>query len=158
MDVQPATHDTFVVLRTYPQPPQRVFAAFAEPALKRRWYAAGEHHDVEEFAMDFRVGGIERALYRFKPGTPFAGATFSSHGIYLDIVADRRVVTGSAMAMAERRFSASLVTIELVPDGGGTQLVCTNQGAYFEGADGPRAREAGWQKLLLRLDTVLDPH
>jgi uncharacterized protein YndB with AHSA1/START domain len=60
--------------------------------------------------------------------------------------------------MAERRFSASLVTIELVPEGGGTQLVCTNQGVYFEGADGPRAREAGWQKLLQRLDAVLDPH
>jgi uncharacterized protein YndB with AHSA1/START domain len=82
MDVQPATHDTFVVSRTYPQPPQRVFAAFAEPALKRRWYAAGDT-TTSEFSMDFRVGGIERALYRFKPGTPFAGATFSSHGIYL---------------------------------------------------------------------------
>ena len=155
MKVQPATHDTFVISRTYPQPPPRVFAAFADPAKKRRWYAVGEHHDVEEFEMDFRVGGTERALYRFKPGTALAGATFTNEGVYLDIVADRRVVTGAAMAMGERRFSASLVTIELAPEGSGTRLVCTHHGAYFEGADGPRSREAGWQKLLHRLATDL---
>ncbi len=51
----------------------------------------------------------------FKAGTPFAGATYTNHGVHLDIVQDRRTVTGSALAMEGRRFSASLVTIELVP-------------------------------------------
>lgn len=155
MDIQPAVHDTFTLSRTYPQPQQRVFAAFADPEKKRRWYAAGEHHDIESFELDFRVGGAERALYRFKPGTPFDGATYTHEGVHLDIVRDRRIVIGSAMAMHERRFSASLVTIELVPDGSGTRLVCTHQGAFFEDADGPRMREAGWDKLLQRLATSL---
>lgn len=151
MDAQLAVHDTFVLTRVYPHAPQRVFAAFADPAKKRRWYAAGDHHDVEAFEMDFRVGGVERALYRFKVNAPFPGQTFTNEGVFLDIVADRRIVTGSAMAMGDNRFSASLVTIELVPEGAGTKLVCTHHGSFFERADGPVMRRQGWEKLLDRL-------
>ena len=61
-------HNTFVIERNYPKPLEQVFAAFADPAKKRRWYAQGEHYDVEEFEMDFRVGGAERSHSRFKAG------------------------------------------------------------------------------------------
>ena len=33
------THTTFVIDRTYAVPPARVFAAFADPELKERWFA-----------------------------------------------------------------------------------------------------------------------
>ncbi len=38
---EPVTHATFRVERSYPTPPARVFAAFANPATKRRWFAEG---------------------------------------------------------------------------------------------------------------------
>jgi hypothetical protein len=34
------THDTFVVERSYPASPARVFAAWADPAAKARWFAS----------------------------------------------------------------------------------------------------------------------
>jgi uncharacterized protein YndB with AHSA1/START domain len=155
MNAELAVHDTFVLTRIYPHPAARVFAAFADPAKTRRWYAEGDHHDIETFALDFRVGGAERALYRFRADTPFPGRTFANEGVILDIVADRRIVTGSAMAMGDSRFSASLVTIELVPEGAGTKLICTHHGSFFEGADGPAMRRQGWEKLLGRLGDEL---
>jgi uncharacterized protein YndB with AHSA1/START domain len=36
------THATFVVERSYDAPPARVFAAWADPEAKARWFASPE--------------------------------------------------------------------------------------------------------------------
>lgn len=144
-------HDTFVLERAYPTAPERVFAAFADTATKRRWFAESSGHDVESFEMEFRVGGAERARYGFRSDGPFPGVSMSSDGIYLEITPDRRIVLAHSMAMDGRIFSASLVTIELLPTATGTDLICTHQGAFFEGADGPAMRREGWRLLLEQL-------
>jgi uncharacterized protein YndB with AHSA1/START domain len=141
-------HSTFTIQRNYPVKPERVFAAFADPAKKRRWFGEGEGRDLEAHEMDFRVGGSERICYRMKEGTPFPGTALINHTNYQDIVPNRRIVMAYTMTLGDRRFSASLATVELVPAGDGTDLIFTEQGAYFEGADGPRGREHGWTKLL----------
>ena len=144
-------HNTFVIERSYPKTPERVFAAFADPAKKRRWFAEGENHEVEEFTMEFRVGGTERVRSRFKAGTPFPGVALTSEGTFQDIQPNSRLVTASRMILGDRTFSASLVTIEFQPTDGGTMLLCTHQAAFFEGADGPQMREGGWRRLLDQL-------
>lgn len=148
-------HDTFVIQRIYPVSPERVFAAFADPKAKRRWFAESPNHDVEAFEMDFRIGGLEHASYRFKPGGPFEGVMLVNDGSYLDITPGRRIVEASTMTMGGQRISASLVTITLTPAADGTALTCTHQGAFFEGADGPRMRENGWRQLLDQLAKAL---
>ena len=155
MEQPSVIHSTFVIERSYPKAPERVFAAFADAAKKRRWFAEGDIQEVEESAMDFRVGGAERLRYRFNEGTPFPGVAITNEGSFQDIVPNRRVVTASTMTLGDKRFSASLVTFELLPADKGTDLICTHQGAFLEGADGPQIREAGWRKLLDRLATEL---
>jgi uncharacterized protein YndB with AHSA1/START domain len=148
-------HNTFVVERAYPVAPDRVFAALADPVKKRRWFGEGPMHDVEEFAMDFRVGGAERLRYRFKNGTPFPGVVVDNDGIIHDIVTNERIVTASAMVLGGKRISVTLVTIELSPTAEGTTLICTHQGTFFEGADGPQIREMGWRALFEKLAAEL---
>jgi uncharacterized protein YndB with AHSA1/START domain len=151
MEQQSVIHSTFVIERNYPATPERVFAAFADPAKKRRWFVESGHHDVEHYEMDFRVGGKERARFRFKDGTPLKGIACANDASYQDIVANRRVVFASTMTVGEKCISASLVTIEFLASKTGTDLIFTHQGAFFEGADGPEMREAGWRKLLEQL-------
>ena len=48
-----------------------------------------------------------------------------------------------------------LSTFEIVPSGDGARLTFTEQGAFFEGADGPDRREKGWRALLEALGKEL---
>jgi hypothetical protein len=41
--------------------------------------------------------------------------------------------------------------VELLPTKPGTDLIFTEQAAFFEGSDGPQLREDGWHKLLEHL-------
>jgi len=148
-------HNTFVITRTYPKSPEQVFAALSDPAKKRRWYGESKSHETVSYELDFRIGGAERASYRFGPNSPFPGAALTNDGSHLEIVPNQRVVIASTMAMAGRRFSASLVTFELVASGKGTELIFTHQGAFFEHADGPAMREQGWRLLLDALGAEL---
>jgi uncharacterized protein YndB with AHSA1/START domain len=153
MQEQSVIHNTFVIERAYPVPPERVFAALSDPPKKRRWFVDGGGNKVEYYEMQFEVGGKDRA--RFSHTGPMEGIPFSNEGTYQDIVPDRRVVLASTMSMGEKRISSSLTTFELLPTETGTDLIFTHQGAFFEGSDGPEMREGGWRRLLERLATSL---
>jgi uncharacterized protein YndB with AHSA1/START domain len=148
-------HSTFVIERSYPKPPERVFSAFASAPQKRRWFFEGGKTEVEKYELDFREGGTEHAQMRFKEGSPFPGVAMITDTSYLDILPNRRIVTSSSMTIGDKRISAALVTFELLPTDKGTDLICTHQGAFFEGSGGPEMREEGWRKIFEKLDKEL---
>jgi uncharacterized protein YndB with AHSA1/START domain len=152
---QSVIHNTFSFERSYPTSPECVFAAFADPAKKRRWYAEHETHEAVEFIMDFRVGGMERSSYRLGEATPFKGVVLSSDAMFQDIVPNRRIVLAQTMTLGDKRISSALATFEFLPTDKGTDLLFTHQAAFFEGADGPQMREAGWRALLAHLEKEL---
>jgi len=150
------THGTFIIERGFAQAPERVFAAFQNPAKKRKWFAESKGMDLESHELDFRVGGAEVTRSRFREGSPFPGVVMTNHSTYLDIVPGERIVFAYTMTIGDNRISASLATIELtVAPSGGTTLKFTDQGAYFPGSDGPAMREHGWAKLLESLAAEL---
>jgi uncharacterized protein YndB with AHSA1/START domain len=149
------THATFVLERSYPVAPERVFAAFADPQVKRRWFVEDRQMTIESFEMDFQVGGHDRMVVLMGEDTPFPGAPMVNHTVYQDILPGRRIVFAYTMGIGERRISASLTTVEIRPDGEGSRLVFTEQAAFFEGADGPTMRQEGWASLLGNLEREL---
>ena len=149
--IEPATvHSTSVIEHSYPQPPRGVYAAFAQPARKRRWYAESEQ-EVQEFEMEFRTGGTERLRYRFKAGHPIEGQEIVNQTIYQDIVPEKRIVTASVMTLNGKPIMAAQVTFEFLVSNSGTDLICTSQGAFFDWPQGPAMIEAGWRGLLDRV-------
>lgn len=141
------THGTFVVERSYPASPARAFKAWADPVIKARWFMGGTVPG--QYELDFRTGGKE--VNRIE--TPDGLVTYSA--IYQDIVADNRIVYSYEMHQGDRHTSVSLTTVEFKPEGKGTRLVLTEQGAFLDGLDDPRQREAGNTFLLGLLDKEL---
>lgn len=82
----------------------------------------------------------------------------------MDIVGNQRIILSYVMGREigdERcRDSASLATIELVPDGGGTRLTNTEQGAWFgeDGAAHIPLREEGCAEMFENLARELETH
>jgi uncharacterized protein YndB with AHSA1/START domain len=144
-------HDTLVTERIYDATPDRVFAAWRDPAIKREWFAEGEGWRVEDYGLDFRVGGREFGRFRFANGPETRNDT-----VYLDIVTDRRIVMAYTMTVDGAIISASLGTVEFEASGSRTRLIYTEQGAFFNGADGPASRTQGWRGLLESLAATLD--
>jgi uncharacterized protein YndB with AHSA1/START domain len=152
-------HSTFTLQRSFPASPERVFSAFSDPAKKIRWFADGPIRKAVKFDIDFRVGGHDSIRYRTSPDSPLKGAILSNEAHYLEIQPHRRIVMAYTMGIEtageNRPFSASLATFELLPNGTGTDILFTEQSAFFEGADGPEIRKAGWTGLLNRLAEAL---
>jgi uncharacterized protein YndB with AHSA1/START domain len=144
-----AEHGTFVLNRTYPVPPARVFAAWASKEAKARWFGApGEVN--QNLALDFRIGGTE-----INRGGPPDGPVFTYEAIYQDIVPDQRIVYGYTMKADTDLISVSVTTVEFTPAAGGTTLTFTEQGVFLDGKDTPTVREKGTGELLEQLGAAL---
>jgi uncharacterized protein YndB with AHSA1/START domain len=149
----PLVHASFSVERTFPVPPARVFAAFADPDHKAAWFRGPEGWEPATRVLDFREGGHETTA----GGVP---GEWSSRfeATYHVIEPDARIVYSYVMFHNDRRLSVSVTTIELDPldDGAATRLVFTEQGAYFEDGEAANAdRETGTIGLLKQLEATL---
>jgi uncharacterized protein YndB with AHSA1/START domain len=143
-------HD-FTIERRFRQTPAQTFAAFADPELKARWFALPGNWTESERASDFRVGGGELAA-----GRDSSGVHHLFRSRIHDIVDAERIVYAYDMEIDHQFFSVSLTTIEFhETDGGGTHLVFTEHGAFFDGLEDPAHREHGTGLLLDRLEAVL---
>ena len=151
MTTTSAAHTSFVLERAFKASAARVFAAWADPATKLRWNDCHAATHVPEFSMDFRPGGFETYRSRLDDGTPLA-----VDKVFLDIVANARIVFAYSMAAGGRALSASLVTVEFADTPSGSTLKLTEQLAYLDGHQDleqrRRGTEEGLDRLLLEVD------
>jgi uncharacterized protein YndB with AHSA1/START domain len=149
MTAHSVIHDTFMIERTYPASPSRVFAAFASREAKDAWGGGGDTAEVEPGTgpseFDFRIGGHERF------GVAFQSVSYTYDALYYDIVPGQRLVYSYEMYAGAARISVSVATIEFAEADSGTRVTWTEQGAYldgFDGAEAPRLREGGTSEML----------
>jgi uncharacterized protein YndB with AHSA1/START domain len=144
-------HDTFKLERRYPSAPSKVYRYFSEPAYRKLWFGSTEDWNQRSHSLDFRVGGQE-----LEQGAPPGGLLITYDSRILDIVPGERIINSYVLAAGGERFSVSLATVEFLPDGSGTLLRVTEQGAYFDGnPEGPQMRVHGIGKQLDLLGRVL---
>ncbi len=141
-----AHHAHFTLVRDIPQPPARVWGAFADHELKKRWFGArSDLYDITEHTFDFRPGGEERQVGRWH-----SGMTSDFRG--------RRITYVYEMVVNDWKMSVSLATIEIEPHGDGTRLTVTEQGVFFgeDGAKNAAGRKKGTEGILDGIATSLE--
>jgi uncharacterized protein YndB with AHSA1/START domain len=149
MTERPIAHGSFTLERRYPASPAKVFAAFADPQLKGKWYGNPDGDSAAEI-FEFRVGGRE-----YRRGEISSGQTFAIDIRYHDIIEGERIVYAYEVMIDGARTSVSIAAVELRPDGAGTRLSLTEHGAFLDGLDLPEERPDGAAFTLDRLTTVL---
>ena len=135
-------HD-FTIERRFRQTPAQSFRAFADPALKRRWFGVPEGWIDANWELDFRVGGSEVSV-----GRDPRGVLHEFRSRYHDIVENERIVFAYDLFHDRRLISVSLTTVEFFADAEGTRLRFTEQGAFFDDLDAARSYRGAADKML----------
>jgi len=135
------------IRRSFAAPAERVFEAFRDPELLRRWAAPGEHR-TETAEIDFVEGGAYRREMRFPDGSLHVLS-----GRYLEIDAPRRLVytyLWETIAGAPE----TRVEIELTEEDTGTALRLVHFGFGDEGMAADH--RTGWDLCFDQLDHLLE--
>jgi uncharacterized protein YndB with AHSA1/START domain len=154
MTQRSTVHGAFVVERTYPASPARVFQAFADERAKAKWFAGPDGFVQHEKAFDFRVGGTEVLVG--KHGPSHGGMVSAFHCTYHDIVPNERIVYAYRMLLDGVPISVSLATIEIRPEGSSSHLTVTEHGVFLDGYEDNGSREGGTGWLMDQLGKSLE--
>lgn len=113
----------FTLIRTYPVPPEDVFAAWTEPDKLGWFFNPGmPAHGMPE--VDLRVGGAWRQVMIESPDKSYV-----TGGIYREIDKPRKLVfnfgaVGGWPDLSTGLDDALLVTLQFNPVANGTEMVC----------------------------------
>lgn len=136
------TAGPLVVSHRYEAPPERVFDAFLDPQIARRFLFATATGEMIEAAIEPRVGG----RFAFTDRRPDMGDV-RHVGEYLAIERPRRLVF--TLGVPQFDPAMTTVTLEIRPvDGAGCELTLTHDGVLPELRQGTAE---GWAKILAGL-------
>ena len=148
------THGDFSINRVYDASPSDVWAAWADPETKARWFIGPDGWSQVERTLDMRVGGIEILHGRFAA----SGLETLFTARYHLVEPQARLVYVYDMHLSGRHHSVSVATVEFIGDPEGTRLRFTEQVTFVDGTDGrdgTLSRKRGTSAHLERIAGVL---
>ena len=139
-----AATEVLQITRRLAASPERVYAAWTDPALVSRWLFAGPHSQRHAADLDVRVGG------RWTITDRRAGVDYTATGEYLEVEPPHRLVFSFGMP----QFSPELarVIVEIAADGDGAVMTLTQEDLRPEEV---RPTERGWSKMFEGLAQLL---
>jgi len=133
---------SFDLDRTYPAPPERVWAAWTRADLLERWACPDPDWRVSTCEVDARTGGG----YRLRFGPRPAGDAYSETATFVVFQPVERLVLDVHTSGEEDMAENCRCTVLLLPVEGGTRLELTVEG--LSGALTAEEMRAGWQWCL----------
>ncbi len=130
-------------------PRTRVYEAWTDPELMKRWLAPGEFH-APSATSDVQVGGSFRIeMEGMMHGRPTKGV---ASGIYRELVPGERIVLTWNWA-GDYSPPETLITVEFREVDGGTEVRLTQEG--FAEEQHRAGFEGGWQSAFEKLSRAI---
>jgi uncharacterized protein YndB with AHSA1/START domain len=130
-------------------PRERVFDAWTNPDVLRRWWAAGETWETPLAEVDLRPGGRYRLSMRTDTGD-----VHTVGGEYKEVQRPERLAYTWAWEQgaeeAQVGTADTLVVVEFLEDGDATLVKLTHSG--FDGEEDKQRHAHGWQAVLANLE------
>jgi len=144
MDTSKTTTSTegrdLVLTRLIDAPPAKVFEAWTDPELMKRWFVP-RPWSLARAETDVRPGGSSLVVMRSPEGEEFP-----NHGVYLEVVPGKRLVFTDAFTEAwkpsEKPFMSVVLTFE--EEAGGTRY--TARASHWTDADREAHEKMGFHE------------
>ena len=139
------TKPSLTLKRRLKAPPEKVFAAWIDPAKLKAWFGPEQVETIIAEA-DARAGGRFRVVMRSADGE-----VHDVSGVYREVVLNQKLVFTWAWRSTPER--ESLVTLLIKPDGRETLLTLTHE-QFFDEAARDR-HQHGWTGCLDKLERYI---
>jgi uncharacterized protein YndB with AHSA1/START domain len=129
-------------------PPDRVYAAWTDPAQLKEWWGP-EGVRTRSLTADVRVGG----KYRWDLSSP-EGEEMSAFGEYRELIPGKKIVFTWKWDDDEAwQHRTSVVTVEFFDRDGGTELLFKHD--HLPSQESRDRHNEGWNSILDRLEKFL---
>jgi uncharacterized protein YndB with AHSA1/START domain len=138
------------VRRHFKVPPEKIFAAFADPYLVARWLSPSPQITLSVLQFKFRVGGTYRFAYEL-PG----GQTVVVDGEYRRITPQSEIVFSWIIEPPDEHAGIeSEVFVTITPDGNGSELHIRHE--KLQRRDAVLRHTEGWLGAFDRLSALVE--
>lgn len=133
---------------TFAAPRGRVFDAWSNPEVLRRWWGAGPDWTSSAVEIDLRPGG----RYRLSMTDPAAGAEYTVGGEYVEVAPPERLVYTWAWETPGSPTGelTTLVTVEFLEAPGDQTTIVLTHGGFADGRQRD-LHDEGWRACLANL-------
>jgi uncharacterized protein YndB with AHSA1/START domain len=136
----PTSDRELVLTRTINAPPEKVFRAWTEPELLKQWFAP-RPWTIAAAETDVRAGGTSLIVMRSPDGQEFPNA-----GVYLEVVANERLVFTDAYSRAWEPSEKPFMTVILTFEDAGGKTKYTARARHWTVADREAHEKMGFHE------------
>ena len=129
-----------ILTRTFNAPPEKIFNAWTEPVLLKKWFAPLPW-TVAKVQADVRVGGTNLTVMCGPEGKEFSG-----YGVYLEVVKNERLVFTDAFTKAWEPSDKPFMVIALTFDAQGAKTNYTARVSHWTIADREAHEKMGFHQ------------
>jgi uncharacterized protein YndB with AHSA1/START domain len=155
-EVQKPDDATLILKRVLNSTPEKAFRAWTSPEHIQQWMRPEPGMVIPHVRMDLRVGG----KYRIQMKNP-DGEFYTAVGEFKEVKAPERLVytwdwekDGSGTEFGEVEGKTTLITVEFLKQGTGTEFVLTH--TRFATVESRDSHARGWGRITDCLATFLD--